>query len=345
MAESETGEAVDLTNCDREPIHIPGAIQPHGALLALDPADLTLLQVSDNLGALLGVSPTDALGRPLGSLLGDTAAERLRQALTLPDISAANPLALTVPAAGHDRAFHGVLHRSGGLAVLELEPAPDAPEATGAFFGFYHRVKGAMGRMQRADSLLNLCQIAVEEVRRLTGFDRVMVYRFDADWNGRVLAEEKRATMPSYLDLHFPASDIPAQARELYRRNWLRFVVDANDRPAALVPPDNPLTGRPLDLSFSVLRSVSPIHLEYLRNMGVQASMSVSILKDDQLWGLIACHHAEARSVPYETRTACEFLGQMLSSQLARPRGGGGVRARRPPAGRAGAPRRGGVGP
>ena len=314
MADSEMGAVVDLTNCDREPIHIPGAVQPHGALLALNPADLTVLQVSDNLGALLGVSPADALGRPIGDLLRDTVVERLRQALALTDLSAVNPLELTVPVDGKDRAFHGVLHRSGGQAVLELEPAPDA---TGAFFGFYHQVRGAMARMQQADSLLNLCQIAVEEVRRLAGFDRVMVYRFDADWNGRVLAEEKRATMASYLDLHFPASDIPAQARELYRRNWLRFVVDARYQPAALVPPDNPLTGRPLDLSFSMLRSVSPIHLEYLRNMGVQASLSVSILKGNDLWGLIACHHAEARFVPYETRAACEFLGQMLSSQLA----------------------------
>ena len=316
----EMGQLVDLTNCDKEPIHIPGSVQPHGLLLALRPENLAVLQVSDNVERLFGVGPAELLNQSVERLLGAAQTGRLRDCLRRPDLAAVNPLTLAVTVAGVEKAFHGVIHRSGGVLLLELEPVPlsesDAPPVE-SFFSFYHEVRVASSRLLGVTDLLHLCQIAVEEVRRMTGFDRVMVYRFDEDWNGRVLAEEKRASMDSYLELYFPASDIPKQARELYRRNWLRFVVDAAYQPARLVPPLDPQTRQPLDLSLSVLRSVSPIHLEYLRNMGVMASMSVSILKDGELWGLIACHHATARYVSYEVRTACEFLGQVLSSQLA----------------------------
>jgi light-regulated signal transduction histidine kinase (bacteriophytochrome) len=179
-------------------------------------------------------------------------------------------------------------------------------------------VRGFIGQLQGVGDVAELCRLAAVEVRRLTGFDRVLVYRFDKDWNGTTIAESQDGdAFPPYLDLRFPASDIPAQARELYRLNRLRLIVDANYRPSPILPAVNPVTGKPLDLSFAALRSVSPVHVEYLRNMGVAASMSISILRDGRLWGLIACHHRAPRAVPYEIRAACDFLGQVLSVHVA----------------------------
>ncbi len=198
--------------------------------------------------------------------------------------------------------------------MLELEPAGERLPLP--FPSFYHAVRASATRLQEADNLQQLTQEAAREIRTLTGFDRVMVYRFHEDWHGEVIAEARREDMQPYLGLHYPASDIPVQARELYRRNWLRLIADVAYHPAIVVPIDNPLTGRPLDMSASVLRSASPMHIEYLKNMGVGASMSVSIIKDGQLWGLISCHHDCAKYIPYEVRTACEFLGQILSLQL-----------------------------
>jgi chemotaxis family two-component system sensor kinase Cph1 len=301
------GTPIDLTNCDREPIHIPGAIQPHGALVALDEDSLKVVLASDNAGPRLGA--TGAIrGVSLDAFL-DTRA--LRDALAAPELRDANPLRLV---ARTGASFDGIAHRSGGLVVLELEPASSAQEVS--FSDFYRHVRLAASRLQRASSLAQMCEMAAVEVRRLTGFDRVMAYRFDRDDHGHVIAEAKRDELESFLDLHYPASDIPAQARRLYTLNWLRFIVDASYHPSPLEPALNPRTGAPLDLSFAVLRSVSPIHLEYLRNMGVSASMSISLVHDGRLWGMLICHHYSPRFVPYDVRSACEFLGQALSWQV-----------------------------
>jgi chemotaxis family two-component system sensor kinase Cph1 len=307
------GTPIHLTNCDREPIHIPGAIQPHGVLLGLDEESLDVVVASSNAAERLGASGP-VVGAALDRLL-DTGA--LREVLKAPDLRDVNPLKLGGRAGG---AFDGIAHRSGGLVVLELEPALSTQEVS--FSDFYRQVRRAAARLQRASSLVDMCEMAAIEVRRLAGFDRVMAYRFDRDDHGHVIAEAKRDDLESFLDLHYPASDIPAQARRLYTLNWLRFIVDASYRPSPLAPAVNPRTGSPLDLSFAVLRSVSPIHLEYLRNMGVSASMSISLVHDGRLWGMLICHHDSPRFVPYEVRSACEFLGQALSWQVgARERG------------------------
>ncbi len=156
-----------------------------------------------------------------------------------------------------------------------------------------------------------------KEIRQITGFDRVMVYRFDRDGAGTVIAEARTADLEPFLGLHYPASDIPKQAKYLYTLNFLRLIPDATYEPVGLIPQLNPLTNKPLDMSRSVLRSVSPLHTEYLQNMGVAASMSISLLKNKQLWGLIACHHNRPKKVPYEIRTVCEFIGQIASFELA----------------------------
>jgi light-regulated signal transduction histidine kinase (bacteriophytochrome)/CheY-like chemotaxis protein len=294
---------VDLSNCDREPIHTPGCVQPHGVLLALSEPDLVVRHASDNAAAVLGVGHHDLLGRGLDALLGPGA----RAALAAPDLRPANPL----PVAVRGRRFDGIAHRHDGLLFLELEPEQSAP------LGDSDRlVRFAVARLQGELRVRDYCRALAAEARTITGFDRVLVYRFDHEWNGEVIAEEKRADLEPFLGLHYPASDIPAQARRLYTANPVRHIADVTYRAAAVVPAARP-DGRPLDLSFAVLRSVSPIHVEYLKNMGVAASLSISILKGGELWGLIACHHYAPRHVPYRVRAACEFLGLITSLQLS----------------------------
>ncbi|WP_257454665.1 ATP-binding protein [Archangium lipolyticum] len=314
------GQAVDLTNCDKEPIHIPGGIQPHGVLLVLQEPTLTIRQVSENAQVLLGVPAQALLGTALEALLPTSQADSVRASLLSERLADNNPLKLSLQAHGQERFFNGIAHRHKGRLILELEPATEQEALP--FFGFYHQARGSMSRLRDARDLRALCEEAVREVRRLTGFDRVIIYRFDADWNGQVLAEDRVEKADPYLGLHFPASDIPRQARELYTLNWLRIIPTVDYVPARMLGlPEEAALG-PLDMSFCVLRSVSPIHLEYLHNMGAFASMSISLLEQGRLWGLISCTHVSGpKYVPYEVRTACEFVGEFMSSFLSTKEG------------------------
>ncbi|WP_414562046.1 MULTISPECIES: ATP-binding protein [unclassified Anabaena] len=306
---------VDLSNCNREPIHIPGYIQPHGVLLALQEADLTILQISNNTWELFGLNPEDLLNKNLSCLLEADQINLLKDSLSQDDLPIVNPIEFTI---NHNHKLvhcDGILHRSAEILILELEPTNS--EKSNTFFKFYHLIKMAMSKLQSASNLAEISQILVKEVQKITGFDRVMLYRFDENWHGTVIAEEKPEYLTAYLGLHYPASDIPTQARKLYSQNWLRLIPNAHYQPAAIVPTNNPVTDQPLDLSRSVLRSVSPLHVEYMHNMGVTASMSISIMKDRKLWGLIACHHQTPKYIPYEIRNACEFLGHMTSLEMA----------------------------
>ena len=312
---AEQPSADDITDCDREPIHIPGAVQPQGVLLALQIPELTIAQASGSAAEHFGRDAESLLGEPLSSLFGREGETQVRACLELPPGMVSTPLPLTTRVADREQMFNGIVHRSGECLILECEPTEDVSGR--AFLGLGQSLRVALAQMARATSARSLCETAAREVRQITGFDRVLVYRFDPEWNGAVVAEDRREDMASYLHHHFPASDIPRQARELYAQNLLRLVADVHARPVPLVPANNPNTGQPLDLTFSSLRSVSPIHIEYLKNMGVGASMSVSILHEGQLWGLIACHHDTANPVPYEARLACELLGQALSLRVA----------------------------
>ncbi len=308
-------QKTDLTNCDREPIHIPGSVQPHGVLLALKEPELTLLQVSENIVDLIGHSAQSVLNRPLDAIFETPQVYLLKKALLSQDLEAINPIKLRIKTTQDELLVDGVLHRTeAGILVLELEVSK-FKEST-SFVELYSRIKSSLTRLQHATDLGKLYQVAAQEIRKLTGFDRVMIYQFDKQWNGVVVAEDKLADLDPFFGLHFPASDIPAQARELYRKNFLRLISNVNDHPAALQPPLNPLTQQPLDLSHAVLRSVSPMHIEYLKNMGVGASMSVSLLKDNTLWGLISCHHLTPKYIQHEIRSACELLGQVISNLL-----------------------------
>ncbi len=296
----------ELTECDREPIHLLGGIQPHGALLAFTEPDLSLAVVSANTQEWLGVSPQALLGRPLADVLHPTSLALVSRALTQPAGGS-----LRIEAAG--RVFVGLLHRRDGLAVLDLEPVVESSSEEEALT----RVNQLLSPLTRAQGPRGLLQEVANAVRALSGFDRVMVYLFDADWHGEVVAESLDPAMDSFLGLHFPASDIPAQARALYVRSTLRLIADARAAPVPLVPAVLPGQGRPLDLSDSALRSVSPVHLEYLANMDVRASMSISLVRDGVLWGLVACHHRQPLKVPAATRRACDVLARLVSLQLA----------------------------
>ncbi|MDH6061224.1 ATP-binding protein [Chrysosporum bergii ANA360D] len=305
----------DISNCNKEPIHIPGLIQPHGVIFTLKEPDLTILQVSDNTFNLLGVQPQELLNKNLSYLLESDQITIIKDCLHQEDLPIVNPLELTINVDNQPVHFDGIIHRWHPVLILELEPTISV--RNNGFFKFYHLVKVAMSKLQLASSLTEVGQIIVKEVKKITGFDRVMLYRFDENWNGKVIAEDKPEYLTAYLGLHYPASDIPTQARKLYSQNWLRLIPNTYYQPAAIVPINNPLTDQPLDLSRSVLRSVSPLHIEYMHNMGVTASMSISIMKDGKLWGLIACHHQSPKYIPYEIRNACEFLGQITSLEMA----------------------------
>ncbi|MBD2501432.1 ATP-binding protein [Anabaena azotica] len=306
-------ETVDLTNCDKEPIHIPGLIQPHGVLLVLQDPSLEIIQVSSNAEEMIGYTPEELLGKPLLELFDDEKIQKIQRCLS-EDFESINPINLCIQHLQESLDFDGIVHRIDGVIILELEPKNARGKTD--FFDFYHQVKGTITRIQKAPTLLEMCQLVVKEVRRITGFERVMVYRFDQEGAGIVIAEDTDQEM-AYLDLRYPASDIPKQARHLYTLNWLRLIPDANYQPVPLIPANNPVTNQPLDLSLSVLRSVSPIHLEYLHNMDVVASMSISLVQNQELWGLIACHNSSPKYIPYNIRTACEFIAQVMSIELA----------------------------
>jgi light-regulated signal transduction histidine kinase (bacteriophytochrome) len=310
-AEHTAFGTADLTNCDREQIHLPGSIQPHGALLAMDPASLIIVQAGGDTQRLLGVAATTLLGKSLGAWLSPEQSAELNT-LVSSGASLSRPLlAFTLQFGSQHRAADVIAHVSEGYLILEFEPvAPMGPEDSLAL------VQTIVRRVQGSETVQAFCQVLVDQVRAASGFDRVMLYRFQADDSGAVEAEAKAAHLEPYLGLRYPASDIPAQARALYRRNWIRLIPDIHYQPAPLLSAPQWPAGRLLDLSQSSLRSVSPIHIEYLANMGVGASMSMSIVIEDRLWGLIACHHMSPHFLPYRLRVAFELLGQMASFQL-----------------------------
>ncbi|WP_267425204.1 ATP-binding protein [Methylobacterium sp. GC_Met_2] len=308
-------QRVDLTACDREPIHVVGSVQPHGFLLVLDPPSLTVVQASAN-------APAEAVvGMALDAVFPHLAAivrRHLDDAGQQTGAAYLRTVTLTSDAAR--LTYEVAAHRVDGLVVLELEEVDAAATDLGLDV-LTPRLRTFVERLHAARGVEELCQLVAEDIRAVTGLDRALVYRFDRDWHGTVLAEDGNGALPSYLDLRFPASDIPAQARELYRRNRMRIIPDAGYAPVPIRPAATP-SGKPLDLSQSVLRSVSPVHVEYMRNMGTMASMSVSILIDGALWGLISCHNAEPKRVPLHARNACDVLTQIFALQLsARERG------------------------
>lgn len=303
---SRPADEVDLLLCAQEPIHIPGSIQPHGCLLAIDAATGKVLQVSANSLDWLGVAPDDLLGRAPADALPVAIADALKP--TLRAAPSAQAAALVISG----RQLDVCLQRGAGVVLAELTAATPAVHADGAESG----VGRTLEQLAACREVLQFAGVLAEAVRSLTGFDRVVTYRFDVDGHGEVVAESKVDELMPYLGLHFPESDIPAQARELYLRNGVRAIADARYRPVPLVPSLRPDTGLPLDLSLASLRSVSPVHLEYMANMGVRASMSISLVVGGRLWGLVSAGHRMPRELPLTLRRACETIGRIASLQI-----------------------------
>jgi len=308
-AEVRFGEA-DLTTCDREPIHIPGSIQPHGVMLVVDRREFVLEQVAGDSRMLLGIDPDRIPGLSLSAVFDPDTAALLVSQLASPSEFVAPMMRLGVGACTASDPLDLTLHATGRTAIIELEPARRA--AAGARDPI-EQLKTLLAAVKHAENLAQVCSAAAKAMHSMTGFDRAMVYRFEPDGSGVVISEEAVAGLESFLGLHYPASDIPKQARELYRRNWLRAIPNIDYAAAELRPSINLRTRQPIDMSHCDLRSVSPIHLEYLRNMGVCASLSASIVCEDQLWGMLVLHHYSPRHVPADLRVACETFAQILS--------------------------------
>lgn len=301
-------QQVDLTNCDREPIHHLGTIQPFGFLLTLS-SDWLISRASVNIDVFLGIPLKQALGRPLTELFTQQAVHTLRNRLAV--IRGADTVERIFGLVLRDggSAFDIALHLAGSVIVIEAEPSLEKHDS-GTM-----SIRSMTSRLDQAEALETFFREGARQTRALTGFDRVMIYRFDEKGAGEVVAEAARPGIGSFLGLHYPASDIPVQARALYLRNLFRIIADVDAPPVAIAPQEDEY-GQPLDLSMSVLRSVSPIHIEYLKNMGVSASMSISIVVEGKLWGLFACHHYSPRLPSFERRSTAELLGQMFASRL-----------------------------
>lgn len=309
MPATSNAPPVDVSSCDREPIHTPGTIQDIGFLIAVS-TEWRICHVSANIERYLGKTTDALIGEKLNRFFSADLLHDIRGRLQM--LGANDPVERLFAIPLHDQGepYDIAVHYTNGLIVIEGEPSGEDRRFDGMA-----AVKGMMSRLHRLDRDSDMLEVAARQMRALLGFGRVMVYKFDHDGSGEVVAESVQGGMASFKGLRFPASDIPQQARALYARNWLRLISDVDRRPVPIVPTLSP-DGAPLDLSFSALRSVSPIHLEYLRNMGVAASMSISIMRRNRLWGLFACHHASPRNISFQRRASAELLGQLFSLHL-----------------------------
>lgn len=307
-----------LEECSEASVYAPGYIQPNGILVVLQEPDLKILQVSETVEQLLGLPATAVVGKSLHQLFPRLQVQQIAEFLRQDDLGLCNPFELKArvgyATSRRTQMFRSTLLRTNNALILELELQQSAEKTHS--IQFYHRLQSTILNLRSATSFADLVQRLAQRVKALTGFDRVMVYRFEADDHGVVIAEEKEAHLESYLGLHFPAIDIPVPARKLFLRNWVRQIPNVNYTPSYLIPIEAFPEDQPLDLGDCVLRGVSPYHIEYLQNMGVSGSLTVSLIDNQHLWGLIACHHYRPKQVDYETRKTCEFLGQFASIEI-----------------------------
>ncbi len=305
--------SADLTICDHEPIHIPGSIQPHGVLLVIDRRRLKVEQTAGDTRLLLGLTPEALIGRDLSTLLDAEAYAAACARLASPVSRVAPTLRLGVNLRGGKLPVDLTLSADAHTALLEIEPVRHAPPGDGDPIAHLKRLLSSLADTSTVEQC---CMAAATAMRAATGFDRAMVYRFEADESGVVIAEDREPGLAPLLGLHYPASDIPRQAREMYLRTWLRAIPDVHYLPAPLQPSWNQRLSGPIDMRDCGLRSVSPLHLEYLRNMGVAASLAMSVICGGRLWGMLILHHNTPRFVATAMRVACETFAQVLSLQI-----------------------------
>ncbi|OJW17698.1 MAG: histidine kinase [Mucilaginibacter sp. 44-25] len=303
---------IDLTNCDREPIHIPGSIQSHGFLIAID-HKCHITYHSDNVDAYFKGAPANLLGEDVKIIEPyfdqHEPVNFIGQLITIGKVSGfeqINPFIIHI----QGQPFHLIISISDDNYLLEFEPA-----ASDHNNDIQKTIGRSISEMLADKNLQSLLNNSAVQVKNVIGFDRVMVYRFAPDGHGEVIAEAKNDNLPSWLGLHYPASDIPKQARELYKKNLTRLIANVNVLPSAIITSATQ-AATPLDLTCSHLRAVSPVHIQYLKNMGVHSSFSISLLYKQELWGLIACHNYTPRFIDYRSRESAKLIGQILSSAL-----------------------------
>lgn len=297
---------VNLDNCAKEPIHIIGKTQAHGVLLACDAKTLKITQVGENTAEFFGIPHQDLLEQPVSKLLGSREIQKLEKVISSKEDSVPQEVEI------NDTRFLMLAHEAHGHLILDFEPLLEAPDP----YFFQRQLTRILNRFQTAKSIEKLSRSATKLIKKVFAYDRVMIYRFDEQWNGEVIAESKLEEMESWLGLHYPATDIPAQSRELFLKHRVRIITDVTYNPVPIAPKISPVTGEPLDISRSTLRAVSPIHIEYLQNMKVGASLSAAIVVRGKLWGLIACHHNSAKFLDFYQRESVRFLAQMFSTEV-----------------------------
>ena len=318
-------DGINILNCDDEPVRTPGCIQAHGALLVLRRADLSILQASENTQTILGQSAQHLLGQSVAAVVKVEGETRLRSILAT-EPTDRNPIyAFTLPAGEQVAAMDVTVHTLDGVVVLEFEATGRSQPAMGTGPvapgprnqpDYYSIIKKTVARLQTMATVQTFCQALADEVRLLSGMDRVMIHKFHADHHGEIFAESRRSDLEPWLGMQFPAEDIPKPARDIFAKTWIRPVPDIHGELAEMTPLLNPDTGKPVDMTFCALRGVSVMYTEYLQNMGVSAGLTMPLRRDNVLWGLIACHHYSGpHHVPYELRAACEFLAQVGSLQ------------------------------
>ncbi|MFZ8168197.1 ATP-binding protein [Alteromonas macleodii] len=317
---SQPPQNINFERCEDEPIHIPESIQSYGFLIAFNYKDLKISIVSDNCES---VFTEPLIGKHFLEILSSDTNERAFLEETFDRVTKTKirlPIKLHLKASmleeGAAIDYLAVVYDSGQNYVVELEPATEFRDTYSAeqFIKLY--AMSIAPRFKEMTSLREMAQEMVSTIRYLTNMDRVVLYKFNDDYSGKVIAEAKADDMDSYQDLYFPASDIPAQARALYKTNWVRLTPDTELPPARLVPSTEASGREPLDLTRSLLRTFSPIHLQYIRNQGLRASFSISLVTDGELYGLISCHHREPSYIPQDVRLQCENLSQLFSWHL-----------------------------
>lgn len=300
----------DSTFCGSVPLHQINLIQPYGILIVLQLSDLKIVQVSENIGEALDLQPAEVVNTPLASYISPAQFEQVQKRI---NEGIAETVPFTLSFSGKD--FLVLMQVNGAAVILEME-ARSAATAENSFISVYQDLKYAMAAINVAPTISEACQIAATQLKELSGYDKVMVYQFDKDWNGTVVAEASVPEMEQYLGLTFPASDIPKQARAMYLKNPYRLIPNRDYVPVSLYPVINPLTNAFTDLSGCNLRSVPAVHLEYMKNMQIMTSMSCRILKDGQLWGLFSCHHRTPYYLPYEGRALFELLSDIIAARV-----------------------------
>lgn len=305
--DANVSRKVNITNCDREPIHIIPQSQAHGVILVCNKKSLEIVQSSRNIEEILGYKLQGILSKSLSELLPSDKVEKLSKNISEDSTLLPEKIELK------GREFFVIPHISGDHLVLDIEPYGDPIDP----LLFQDQLTKILNEIDETGSIVDMCEQAVSLVKYLYDYDRVMMYRFDEDWNGEVVAEVREHGMESWLGLHYPATDIPKPAREIFLKQGVRIISDVHYKASEIQPPVSPITNEPLDISRSELRGVSPIHIEYLKNMEVGASLTAAIILKGKLWGLLACHHSSPKFVNYHQRQSCKFLTQVFSNKLA----------------------------